>query len=177
MVIYHRDMTKEAKLMATQYPVITILGPRQAGKTTLANIIANEQLEDNVVLGTMMLQQDHVDGLVSGAVNTTANTIRPALQLIKTAENASLVSSVFFMLLPDQVLVYGDCAINPDPTAEQLADIAIQSAESVHVRFENHERTFKLWTRNCGAPWWRSALTPNKGANSLSPIVLLAARA
>src|SRR5690606_15032579 len=79
--------------------------------------MALAQLEDSVVLGTMMLALDEVDGLVSGAIHTTANTIRPALQLIKTAPGYNLVSSVFFMLLPDQVLVYGDCAVNPDPDA------------------------------------------------------------
>lgn len=92
--------------------------------------IAREQLEDTVVLGTMMLEANEVDGLVSGAVHTTANTIRPPLQIIKTAPGSSLVSSIFFMLLPEQVLVYGDCAINPDPSATELAEIAIQSADS-----------------------------------------------
>ncbi|PID66365.1 MAG: phosphate acetyltransferase [Gammaproteobacteria bacterium] len=92
--------------------------------------LARTQLEDNVMLGTMMLEAGEVHGLVSGAVHTTANTIRPPLQIIKTAPNSKLVSSVFFMCLPEQVLVYGDCAINPNPDAGQLAEIAIQSADS-----------------------------------------------
>ena len=91
---------------------------------------AEKQLQDTVVLGTMMLALGDVDGLVSGAIHTTANTIRPAFQLIKTRPDAGIASSIFFMLLPENVLVYGDCAINPNPNAEQLATIAIQSAES-----------------------------------------------
>jgi len=99
----------------------------------LTRDLAEAMLEDNVVLGTMMVALDEADGLVSGATHTTANTVRPALQLIKTHDQAKVVSSVFFMLLPQQVVVYGDCAINPDPDAEELADIAIQSAESARA--------------------------------------------
>lgn len=95
--------------------------------------MARERLGDAIMVGTMMLQRGEVAGLVSGAEHTTADTVRPALQVIGTRPGASLVSSVFFMCLPDQVLVYGDCAINPQPTAPELADIAIQSAESARA--------------------------------------------
>lgn len=132
----------------------------------MTEVVAREQLEDNVVLGTLMLEQGEVDGLVSGAVHTTANTIRPPLQLIKTAPGSSLVSSVFFMLLPEQVLVYGDCAINPDPTAEQLAEIAIQSADSaaafgIEPRVAmisystGNSAPAAMWIKSAKRPVWR----------------------
>jgi phosphate acetyltransferase len=95
--------------------------------------MAEQQLEDPVVIGTMMLALDEVDGLVSGLIHSTANTIRPALQLIKTAPGCTLVSSVFFMMFPEEVLVYGDCVMNPHPSATELAEIALQSADSAQA--------------------------------------------
>ena len=90
-------------------------------------------MHDISYFGTMMVYKGHADGMVSGAVHTTAHTLRPAFEFIKTKPGFSIVSSVFFMALEDRVLVYGDCAVVPRPTAEQLAEIAIASAETAQM--------------------------------------------
>jgi len=91
---------------------------------------AADLMTDSSYYGTMMVYKGDADGMVSGAAHTTAHTIKPALQFVKTRKGFNTVSSVFFMLLPDRVVLYGDCAIVPNPTAEQLAEIAISSADS-----------------------------------------------
>ncbi|MGD9949656.1 MAG: phosphate acetyltransferase [Desulfobulbus sp.] len=91
---------------------------------------ARDAINDVSYFGTLMVHTGYADGMVSGAVHTTQHTVRPAFQIIRTRPGVSVVSSVFFMCLDTRVLVYGDCAVNPNPNSEQLAEIAIRSAET-----------------------------------------------
>jgi phosphate acetyltransferase len=140
------EVTAQARHLGLRLPEeISILDPRTVAERYVAPLtdlrrakgwtedVAREHLADSVTVGMMMLKLGEVDGLVSGAVHTTANTVRPALQIIGTKPGARLVSSIFFMCLPDEVVIYGDCAINPKPDAADLADIAIQSAASARA--------------------------------------------
>src|SRR5690554_4685947 len=104
---------------------------------------ARETVTDVSYFGTMMVHLGLADGMVSGAMHTTAHTIRPGFEIIKTEPGVSLVSSVFLMCLEDRVLVYGDCAVNPDPNAEQLADIAVSSAATA-AQFDIEQRIAML---------------------------------
>lgn len=94
---------------------------------------ARDRMMDPTYFATMMVKKDDADGMVSGAINTTAHTIRPAFEFIKTKPGISIVSSVFLMCLKDRVLAFGDCAVNPNPTAQQLSEIAIASADTAKV--------------------------------------------
>ena len=96
----------------------------------ITEINASDVMSERTYFATMMVYKGHADGMVSGAVHSTASTIRPALEIIKTKPGFSIVSSVFFMCLKDRVLVYGDCAVNPTPNADQLAEIALSSAHT-----------------------------------------------
>ncbi|MFT4830570.1 MAG: phosphate acetyltransferase [Psychroserpens sp.] len=127
------DLEKISIVMPTESPYFddyakTLHELRKHKNLNLA--MARDLMEDPSYFGTMMVYKGHADGMVSGAVNTTQHTIRPALQFIKTKPGISVVSSVFFMCLEDRVTVFGDCAINPNPTAEELAQITILSAET-----------------------------------------------
>ncbi|CAM3253362.1 phosphate acetyltransferase [Mycobacterium colombiense] len=104
---------------------------------------AREVMRDSTYFGTMLVHNCYVDGMVSGAAHTTAHTVRPAFEIIKTVPDVSTVSSIFLMCLPDRVLAYGDCAIIPNPTPEQLADIAISSARTA-ARFGIEPRVAML---------------------------------
>ncbi|WP_136799331.1 phosphate acetyltransferase [Desulfosediminicola ganghwensis] len=95
--------------------------------------VARDRMSDPTYFGTMMVHKGLADGMVSGAENTTAHTIRPAFEFIRTKPGFTVVSSVFIMCLRDRVLVYGDCAVNPNPTSRQLAEIAISSAETARI--------------------------------------------
>ena len=95
--------------------------------------LARDAMADVTYFGTMMVHKGDADGMVSGSINTTAHTIRPAFQIIKTLPGSSIVSSVFLMCLKDRVLVFGDCAVNPCPNAEELSEIAVVSAETAKV--------------------------------------------
>ncbi len=142
------EIESKAKLLSLDISSATIIDPTASehfedftntyyelrkNKKDMNLDVARDRMSDATYFGTMMVHKNLADGMVSGAVNTTAHTVRPALEFIKTKPGVSIVSSVFFMCLKDRVLAFGDCAINPTPNAEQLAEIAISAAETSEV--------------------------------------------
>lgn len=138
------EIRQKIQALALKLDEVNIIDPLTSGLRPLfaetyyqarkhKNIVydtAFDLMADVSYFGTLMIHLGHADGMVSGAVHSTQHTIRPAFEIIKTKPGAAIVSSVFFMCLEDRVLVYGDCAVNPNPNAEELADIALNAADT-----------------------------------------------
>ncbi len=132
----------------------------------ISHDMAYDSMADVSYFGTMMVHHGQADGMVSGAVHTTQHTIRPAFEIIKTRPGTAIVSSVFFMCLEDRVLVYGDCAVNPDPDAQQLADIALSSADT--ARLFGVEPRIAMLSYSTGASGKGSAVDKVREATQLA---------